>query len=71
MEYLLVMSLSGSMMTGVYLLVRGLLKKKICARFYDLLARVAILYYLVPLPYLKKYYAAALRHLLPERALEI
>lgn len=33
MEYLLVMSLSGSMMTGVYLLVRGLLKKKICARF--------------------------------------
>lgn len=71
MEYLLVMSLSGSMMTGVYLLVRGLLKKKICARFYDLLARVAILYYLVPLPYLKKYYAAALRHLLPERDLEI
>ena len=43
MEYLLVMSLSGSMMTGVYLLVRGLLKKQLCARFYDLLARVAIL----------------------------
>lgn len=71
MEYLLVMSLSGSAMTGIYLLLRGLLKKKVCARFYDLLARVAILYYLVPLPYLKKYYAAALRHLLPERAMEI
>ncbi len=71
MEYLLVMSLSGSAMTGIYLLLRVLLKKRVCARLYDLLARVAILYYLVPLPYLKKYYVVALRVLCPERALEI
>ena len=49
MEYLLVMSLSGSAMTGIYLLLRFLLRKRVCARLYDLLARVAILYYLVPL----------------------
>lgn len=71
MEYLLVMSLSGSTMTGMYLLLRYLLKDRICARLYDLLAKVAILYYLVPLPYLKKYYVAVIRILWPERTLEI
>lgn len=71
MEYLLVMALSGSTMTGIYLLLRYLLKDKICARLYDLLARVAILYYLVPLPYLKKYYVAVIRFLWPDRSLEI
>lgn len=71
MEYLLVMSLSGSMMTGIYLLLWYLLKDKICVRFYDLLARVAILYYLVPLPYLKKCYMAVLRLLLPESSMDI
>lgn len=71
MEYLLVMSLSGSTMTGIYLLLRYLFKDKICARLYDLLARVAILYYLVPLPYLKKYYAAVIRFLWPEGSLEV
>lgn len=71
MEYLLVMALSGSTMTGIYLLLRYLFKDKICARLYDLLARVAILYYLVPLPYLKKYYVAVIRFLWPESPLEI
>ncbi len=71
MEYLLVMSLSGSTMTGIYLLLRYLLKKKICARLYDLLARVAILYYLVPLPYLKKCYVVVGRFLGVERSMEI
>ena len=71
MEYLLVMSLSGSAMTGIYLLLRFLLRKRVCARLYDLLARAAILYYLIPLPYLKKYYVAALRVFCPEKALEI
>lgn len=71
MEYLLVMALSGSTMTGIYLLLRYLFQDKICARLYDLLARVAILYYLVPLPYLKKYYVAVIRFLWPESPLEI
>lgn len=71
MEYLLVMSLSGSTMTSMHLLLRLLLKDKTCARFYDLFARVAILYYLIPLPYLKRYYAAAFRVIWPESSLEI
>lgn len=71
MEYLLVMSLSGSTMTGIHLLLWYLLKDKICARFYNLLARVAILYYLIPLPYLKKYYIAVFRDLWPESSQEI
>lgn len=71
MEYLLVMSLSGSTMTGIHLLLRRLLKDKICARSFDLLARVAILYYLIPLPCLKKHYIAVIRVLRPEGSLEI
>ncbi len=71
MEYLVVMSLSGSTITVIYLLLRLLFKKKICARFYDLLARVAILYYLVPLPYLKKCYVVVLRLFLPESSIKI
>lgn len=71
MEYLLVMSLSGGTMTGIYLILRRLFKDKICARFYDLLARVAILYYLVPLPYLKKCYVAVMRFFCPESTMEI
>ena len=66
MEYLLVLTISGSTITAVYLLLRCLLKRKICARYFDLLARAAILYYLVPLPYLKKCYLVVLRRLLPE-----
>lgn len=71
MEYLLVMSLSGSTMTGIHLLVRCLLKDRICARLFDLLARVAVLYYLIPLPFLKKYYMAVVRDLWPEGSPEI
>lgn len=71
MEYLLVMSLSGGTMTGIYLILRRLFKDKICARFYDLLARAAILYYLVPLPYLKKCYVAVMRFFYPESPMEI
>lgn len=66
MEYLLVMTLSGSTMTCIYLILRRLFKDKICARLYDLLARVAILYYLVPLPYLKKCYVAVIRFFCPK-----
>ncbi len=66
MENLLVMSISGATITVVYLMLRCFLKHKICARFFDLLARAAILYYLVPLPYLKKFYLAVLRLLLPD-----
>lgn len=59
MEYLLIMSLSGSVMTGILLFTRGFLKDRLCAGFYYVLARAAVLYYLIPLPFLKKWYRAA------------
>ena len=61
MEYLLVMALSGSTMMFVYLIARHLLKRKVCARLFYLLAKAVILYYLIPLPFLKKLYLRALR----------
>lgn len=71
MQYLLVMTLSGSTMTGIYLILRRLFKDRICARLYDLLARVTVLYYLVPLPYLKRCYMAVIRFFLPDVPMEI
>ncbi len=61
MEYLLVMSLSGSTMTGIYLLLRYLFKGKISARLYYLLAKVAVIYYLIPLPFLKGWYKGGVK----------
>lgn len=59
MEYLLVMALSGSTMTCLYLLVRCLLRKRLGAGIYYLLAKAAVLYYLIPLPFLKDWYREA------------
>lgn len=65
MEYLLVMSLSGSTMTGIYLFLRYLLRNKGCARSYYWFAKAAVLYYLVPLPFLKNWYRDILRVIRP------
>lgn len=70
MEYLLVMSLSGSTMTVIYLLLRCLLRNKGCARSYYWFAKAAVLYYLIPLPFLKKWYRDILRIILPEKQSE-
>lgn len=56
MEYLLVMALSGTTMTCLYLLMRCLLRKKLSAGMYYVLAKAAVLYYLIPLPFLKGWY---------------
>lgn len=66
MEYLLVMVLSGTTMTVMYLLLRRLLKKKLCAKAYYFLAKAAVLYYLIPLPFLKSWY----RDMVPTAVLE-
>lgn len=71
MEYLLVMSLSGSTMTAISLLLRFLFKDRISARMYYLLARTAALYYLIPLPFLKRWYGEAIRVFVPDRQIEI
>lgn len=71
MEYLLMMTLSGSTITAVCWILRRLLRNKISARFYYLLAKAAVLYYLVPLPFLKRWYTEALRIFVPERQIEL
>lgn len=70
MEYLLVMSLSGSTMTGIYLILRCLLRNKGCARSYYWFAKAAVLYYLIPLPFLKTWYRDIRRIILPEKQTE-
>lgn len=67
MEYILVMSLSGSTMTLVYLLVKYLLRKRIPARVHYLLAKIAVLYYLIPLPFLKSRYKEFFNAVMPGR----
>lgn len=70
MEYLLVMSLSGSTMAVMYLLMGRLLWEKFSARTLYLLARVAILYYLIPLPFLEYWYGEAIRVFLQKNHME-
>ncbi len=70
MEYLLVMSLSGSTMAVMYLLARRLLWEKFSAGTLYLLARAAILYYLIPLPFLEHWYGEAIRVFLRKNHME-
>lgn len=71
MEYLLVMSVSGSTMTTGCWVLRYLLKDRISAKLYYMLIKAAVLYYLIPLPFLKRWYGEALRAVAPERQMEI
>lgn len=66
MEYLLVMMISGSTMTAASWILRRLLRDRISAKLYYLLAKAAILYYLIPLPFLKKWYEEVIRIIVPE-----
>ncbi len=71
MEYLLVMSLSGSVMTGICLALRRLLRDKASMKLYYLLEKAAVLYYLLPLSFLKDWYRKALQHIIPEKPMGI
>lgn len=66
MKYLLIMSLSGSTMVGIYMLLRCLLRDQIPARLQYQLVKAAALYYLVPLPFLKGWYTALAEYLRPK-----
>ncbi len=67
MEYLLVMSLSGSTMMGIYLLLKHLLKDKVSSRFYYLLIKESVLFFLIPLPFLKGWYRKMIYAAIPNR----
>ena len=56
MEYLLIMSLSGSTMTALCVVFGRIMRDRCPARLQYLLLKAAVLYYLVPLPFLKSWY---------------
>ena len=70
MEYILVMSISGSTMTVIYLLAKYLLRDKISARLHYLVAKAAVLYYLIPLPFLKGWYSKFIGFVMPREQAE-
>lgn len=67
MEYLLVMSLSGSTMMVLYLLLKYPLKDKVSSRLYYLILKEAVLFFLIPLPFLKGWYRRVIRAAIPKR----
>lgn len=56
MNYIFTMSLSGSCMFLFVLLVKILLGERFSAKTYYFLGKAAVLYYLIPLPFLKVFY---------------
>ena len=66
MEYLLVMTLSGGTMTVCGWILRRLFRNRISANLYYMMAKAAVLYYLVPLPFLKSWYGKVIHAVLPE-----
>ena len=56
MEYLLVMSLSGTTSACSCILLRYLMKGGIPAGMQYFLLKISVLYYLIPLPFLRKWY---------------
>lgn len=60
MNYLLIMTLSGSVMMLLYLLTKLLLKEKLSAKWSYRLIKAVTLYFLIPLPWLKSAYTALL-----------
>ena len=65
MEYLLVMSLSGSTMMGLYFLLKFLLKDNVSSRLYYLILKEDVLFFLIPLPFLKNWYRKVIRTAMP------
>lgn len=70
MDYLLVMTIAGSTMTATAWILRRLLKDRISAKLYYLLVKAAVLYYLIPLPFLKKWYGEVIYIIVPEGQME-
>lgn len=56
MEYLLVMSLSGTASAGICILLTYVMKDRISVGMQYLLLKISVLYYLIPLPFLRKWY---------------
>lgn len=67
MKYLLIMSFSGSTMVVIYMLFRILLRDQMPARLQYLLVKIAALFYLIPLPFVKDWYVALAGQLRPKR----
>ncbi len=70
MEYLLIMSISGTTSACICILLKYLMKDRVSAGMQYLLLKIAILYYLIPLPFLKKWYQDMLVCLMGFRFIE-
>lgn len=70
MKYLLIMSLSGSIMVLLYMIITYASRKRISADWRYLMLKAAILYYLIPLPFLQRVYIKIIE-LLPDRKEDI
>ena len=70
MEYLIVMSISGTTSACICILLRYLMKDRISAGMQYLLLKISVLYYLIPLPFLKKWYQDMLVYLFGFRFIE-
>lgn len=70
MEYLLVMSISGTTSACICILLKYLMKDRISAGMQYLLLKISVLYYLIPLPFLKKWYQDMLVCLIGFRFIE-
>lgn len=56
MNYIFVMSISGTAMFLIYSLIHQVYKRQISNKWKCLMLKCAVLYYLVPLPFLKNFY---------------
>lgn len=70
MEYLLVMSLSGTTSACSCILLRYLMKGGIPAGMQYLLLKISVLYYLIPLPFVRKWYQDILVNLIGFRLIK-
>lgn len=70
MEYLLIMSLSGSTMTAMCIVFGRIMRDRCPAGLQYLLLKAAVLYYLVPLPFLKGWYDRIAGFVLTKRHME-
>lgn len=70
MEYLLIMSISGTTSACICILLKYLMKDRVSAGMQYLLLKISVLYYLIPLPFLKKWYQDMLVCLMGFRFIE-
>ena len=63
MEYLFNMGLAGSTMWILYLLIKLFAKDKLCDRYRYVMLKCILVYYLIPIPFMKRLYRFIWKHI--------